>query len=228
MSTYFESCGVRTWYNRRGTGESLVMLHPSGADSRAFEPNLATLTSHFTVLLPERRGHGRTPDVDGPCTFDTLAEDTIRFIEHVVGGPTMLMGMSAGAVTALLVAMKRPDLVKRLVFVAGVFHHSGWADGVDLDALNSSGPTLTGRDLGDVRCRTLAMFGDDDEVRPEHMLDFYQGVPRCELAVVPGTSHGLLVEKTELCNRIMLDFLTQDPPRTLAPRRRAEDSAVGE
>ena len=42
-----------------------------------------------------------------------------------------------------------------------------------------------------------------------------------ELAVVPGTSHGLLVEKPALCNQIIIDFLTQDPVATMAPIRRA-------
>jgi hypothetical protein len=38
--------------------------------------------------------------------------------------------------------------------------------------------------------------------------------------VVPGTSHGLLVEKPELCSRMVLEFLEQDPVPTMAPIRR--------
>ena len=38
--------------------------------------------------------------------------------------------------------------------------------------------------------------------------------------MVPGTSHGLLVEKPKLCNTILVDFLTTDPVTTLAPIRR--------
>jgi pimeloyl-ACP methyl ester carboxylesterase len=41
-----------------------------------------------------------------------------------------------------------------------------------------------------------------------------------ELAVVPGTSHGLLVEKPELCDRIILDFLEGEALASLAPIRR--------
>ena len=111
MSKYVEVHGVRMWYDKQGTGEPLVMLHPGGADSRAFAPNLEALTPHFTVFLPEQRGHGHTPDVDGPLTYEFMVEDTIHFLEQVVGGPVRLMGMSDGAVVALLVAKKRPDLV---------------------------------------------------------------------------------------------------------------------
>jgi pimeloyl-ACP methyl ester carboxylesterase len=76
-------------------------------------------------------------------------------------------------------------------------------------------------DLEAVEARTLVMVGDDDEVRLEHALAFYRSLKRGELAVIPGTSHGLLPEKPELCNRILLDFFGQDPIQTFAPIRRA-------
>src|SRR5258708_14259203 len=79
---------------------------------------------------PEQRAQGRTPDVDGPLSYDLMAGDTIAFIERVIGQPVYLMGCSDGAVVALAVARRRPDLVRRLVFAAGVFHHDGREKGV--------------------------------------------------------------------------------------------------
>lgn len=65
------------------------------------------------------------------------------------------------------------------------------------------------------------MVGDDDEVKLEHAVALYRALPDAELAVVPGTSHGLLVEKRELCNTMIVDFLTTEPVPTSAPIRRA-------
>lgn len=90
-----------------------------------------------------------------------------------------------------------------------------------LVSLHQIAPTLTAEDLGTIPCRTLVMFGDDDEVRLEHAIALYRALPDAELAVIPGTSHGLLVEKPELCNKIVVDFLTTDPVATFAPIRRA-------
>jgi pimeloyl-ACP methyl ester carboxylesterase len=59
-----------------------------------------------------------------------MANDTIRFLERVVGSPVRLLGYSDGACVALTVALRRPDLVSRLVFVGGVFHYEGWMPGV--------------------------------------------------------------------------------------------------
>ena len=86
------------------------------------------------MYRPDRRGHGRTPDVDGPISYELMARDTIAFIERVVGGPAYVVGHSDGAPVGLLVALRRPDLVRRLVFAAGVFHHDGWIPGaIELD-----------------------------------------------------------------------------------------------
>jgi len=48
----------------------------------------------------------------------------------------------------------------------------------------------------------------------------YRSLHAGELAVVPGTSHGLPVEKPDLCNLLITEFLTKDPVQTFAPIRR--------
>jgi len=243
--------GVRTWYATHGAGDPLVALHPGLVDARALGPNLDVWAGRFQVFTPERRGHGHTPDVEGPLSFEQMAADTVAFIEAVVGRPTRLLGVSDGAMVALLTAVRRPDLVTRLAAIAGPAHHQGWLpqaidptnqapafmhqaygevspDGVGhypvvLEKMAQTHlvePTLGPADLTRIACRTLVMLGDDDEVRLEHAIELYRALPRGELAVVPGTSHGLLVEKPELCDRIILDFLEHDPVPTVAPIRR--------
>ena len=94
-----------------------------------------------------------------------------------------------------------------------------------LAAMHAHEPSLTAADLGRVGCRPLVMVGDDDEVRLEHAVELYRSLPDAELAVVPGTSHGLLVEKPALCNLLITEHLAQDPLPTFAPIRRAAPSA---
>ncbi|RZU10399.1 pimeloyl-ACP methyl ester carboxylesterase [Kribbella rubisoli] len=53
----------------------------------------------------------------------------------------------------------------------------------------------------------LLMQGDDDCVRLEHTAEVARAIPDAQVAVVPGTSHGLPLEKPDLVNRILLDFL---------------------
>ena len=82
-------------------------------------------------------------------------------------------------------------------------------------------PALAQADLGGVGSRTLLMAGDEDAVSLDDTVALYNGIPDAELAIVPGTSHFLLREKPDLCNAIMLDFLTGAPVPAVPPVRRA-------
>ena len=65
--------------------------------------------------------------MEGPISYELMARDTIAFLEEVVGGPAFLAGHS-DALVALVVVLRRPDLV-RLVFASGVFHEELGAGG---------------------------------------------------------------------------------------------------
>jgi len=234
----------------RGTGPLFTMLHPGGTDARALTPIIERFAEAYRVLAPDRRGHGRTADADGPMTFDGMADDTIHFLEQHTSGPAPLLGYSDGAVVALLVALRRPDLVSHLVFVSGVFSLAGWPastlqaevpqfmvdayaevspDGREhfvviaekLQRMHELGPTLTPADLATIHLPVLVLVGDDDDMALEHIVELYRALPAGELAVVPHASHGVLVEKPDLCRDLIVEFLRPDKADTFAPVRRA-------
>lgn len=246
---------VRTWYDVTGDGEPLVLLHGGYSDSRAFEPGLGAYAERCRVFRYDRRGHGRTPDV-GPLTYELMAADAIAFLEQVVGGPARLVGYSDGAVVALLVAVRRPELVERLVCISGQFSPDGLVpgmfdseldpaamadtplahlygevspDGFDhfpevvakVNATAQAEPRLSEEDLAKVTAPALVMSADDDMVTLEHTVALYRGIPGAQLAVVPGTSHVLVVEKADLVAQLVLDFLGSGPVETILPIRRA-------
>lgn len=128
MAEYVDLGGVHTWYKEYGRGEPLVLFHSGGVgvDTRAFAPNIDDLAARFHVFTPERRAYGHTPDVEGPITFELMAQDMVAFLDTVVPGAAHLVGYSDGTTVGLLMALLRPEVVRRLVLVAGVFHRDGW------------------------------------------------------------------------------------------------------
>jgi pimeloyl-ACP methyl ester carboxylesterase len=187
-----------------------------------------------------------------------MADDTIGFLETVVGGPAHLVGWSDGGIIGLLVASQRPDLVRKLVVIGTNYDTAGLADGVAevLSGMDPAGedlamfraayvahspdgpehwpvfyakwiemattePHIPIADLGRITARTLVAVGDDDMVSLEHTIDIFRAIPDAELAVVPGTSHAVLLEKPALFNAVLLDFLQHDPAPTMLPLRRA-------
>ncbi|MDI5979734.1 alpha/beta fold hydrolase [Amycolatopsis magusensis] len=256
MGEHIGSDGTRTWYDVRGEGEPLVLLHGGFSDSREFTGNLDALNEHFRVFRFDRRGHGRTADTPGPITHQRMTEDTIAFLEQVVREPVRLVGYSDGGFIALLVALRRPDLVHRLVLISSAFATEGFLVQPDPDGqlpqelIDSYGevspdgaghfpvvfrkltdpanpdPSRTADELSGVGCPTLVVAADDDLVHAEHTLALYRGLPDAQLAVIPGASHAILQDQPELTTAVVTRFLTTDPGPTLIPIRRAPAQAV--
>ena len=260
MGEYVELPGVRTWYEVEGQGDPLVLLHGGFCTNETWGPQRADFAADHRTFLPERRAHGHTPDVVGPLSYHDMAEDTIDFLSSVVGGPAHLVGWSDGGIVALLVAIRRPDLARKIVATGANFKpppQIGMAEGLDeldadapememfrsmYEAASPDGaehwPVVVGKmtemfraepdipieDLGRIDAPTLVLVGDDDFVPLEHTIELYRTIPNSELAVVPGTSHAHFMEKPSLVNRIILEFLDNDPVPTMLPVRRAAAS----
>ena len=61
-----------------------------------------------------------------PTSITTdMADETVSVLETVVGGPAHLVGWSDGGIIGLLVALRRPDLVRKLVVVGANYHFEG-------------------------------------------------------------------------------------------------------
>jgi pimeloyl-ACP methyl ester carboxylesterase len=92
----------------------------------------------------------------------------------------------------------------------------------------STQPNITVEQLGRIGAPTLVLAGDDDIISLEHTSALFRAIPNSELAIVPGTSHALMMEKPELVNRLILDFLEKDPVPTFMPLRRASGAGHGQ
>ena len=235
---YTEICGHQTWFaDSQGTGDPVLLLHGGLSDSELLlEPLGPVLGDRYRVLAFDRRGHGRTADTDAAFHYDDMVSETIAAIEKLIGGPAHLVGWSDGGIVALLVALRRPDLVRSLVLIGANYHFDGnmptqpggfglkiikeryaerSPDGVDHFAvvfkkslaMFATEPTLTTDDLRRISAPALVMVGDDDLITLAHTASLYESLPLSQLAVVPGTSHAVVLEKPELAGQLIRNFL---------------------
>jgi pimeloyl-ACP methyl ester carboxylesterase len=242
VGQYVNAGGVRTYYEVYGEGEAVVMLHGGLGTAESWAMQTPTLAERYLVYVPERRGHGRTPDVDGPITYKNMAADTAAFLDAAGTGAVHLVGWSDGAVVGMLVALRRPELVRKLVVMGQYFNLEGevpefralidyWDSEVPealheaYDRVSPDGPEhfpvvleklmrmwreepdIAHSELAGVHAPTLVMQGDDDIVEVEHSATLAATLPDAQLAVIPGASHMAPLEKPNLVNQLILDFL---------------------
>lgn len=97
-----------------------LWLHANGFNGMTYQSLLAPLGLRTKVTALDLRGHGRTtlPAESGKLkSWHKYRDDVIAFLERNATRPIVLGGHSLGGCVALLVAGKRPDLVKGLVLV---------------------------------------------------------------------------------------------------------------
>lgn len=87
-------------------------------------------------------------------------------------------------------------------------------------------PTLTVEDLGAMSVPALVMAGDDDVARLSHTISLYESMPGAQLAILPGTSHAVLKERSKESARLIEEFLVGPAePVTQFPIRRAKTAS---
>ncbi len=117
--------GHSIWALEPKKGPTVLLLHGGMSSSTSLIDTLGpSLKKSYRIAAFDRRGHGKSPDNDQPFHYEEMASDAIAYLEHL-GRRAHLVGHSDGAIVALLVALRRPDVVKRVVAVGANFNFRG-------------------------------------------------------------------------------------------------------
>lgn len=119
--------GLQMYYEIHGAGHPLVMLH-GGLETIAFSLGgnlLPALAKTRQVIAIEQQGHGHTADIDRPLDYGQMVEDTAALLRHLEIADADVFGYSMGGITALGLATRHPDLVRKLVIVSAPFNNDG-------------------------------------------------------------------------------------------------------
>lgn len=134
--------GLEMYYEIHGEGQPLVLLHGAfSAIGSSFGDLLPGLAEGRKVVAFELQGHGRTADIDRPLTYGAMADDVSAAIEQMGLGPVDIYGYSMGAFVALLVTVRRPDLVRKLVFMSATYTRAGVHPGL-MEGLGEMTPEM--------------------------------------------------------------------------------------
>lgn len=97
-----------------GDGPPVLLIHGAGAFARILDPVAQALLPTHRVLGYDRRGFSRSkhPPVQ---RLQTHVEDALALIEGPLGGRAHVLGWSAGANIALMLAAAHPDRVASVV-----------------------------------------------------------------------------------------------------------------
>lgn len=101
---------LKMYYEIHGTGEALVLLHGAFMSANVYP----ALAENSQVIAVDLQGHGRTADIDRPLTFEQMADDVAALLKQLKIEQTDVFGYSMGAKVGLALAIRHPELVRRL------------------------------------------------------------------------------------------------------------------
>src|ERR671910_1450105 len=118
-SGYAEVNDLHMYYEIHGTGQPLVLLHGAfSAIGTSFGELLPQLAKTRQVIAFEMQAHGRTADIDRPLTIEQMADDTAAALRHLGIEEADIFGYSMGGSVALHLAIRHPDVVRKLVLAS--------------------------------------------------------------------------------------------------------------
>jgi pimeloyl-ACP methyl ester carboxylesterase len=109
--------GGNLYYEVRGSGPLLLLIHGGGGDARAFNGIASHLASQYTVVAYDRRGLSRST-LDNPEEeqhVETQSDDAHRLLAALTSEPAYVFGSSGGALIALDLVARHPEQVRTLI-----------------------------------------------------------------------------------------------------------------
>jgi pimeloyl-ACP methyl ester carboxylesterase len=219
--------GINLYYEVYGTGKPLIFLHGSGGSIRGASGRIEYFKKYFKVITIDSRAHGKSIDTTTKqLTYVQMANDIKVLLDSLSIDSVFVQGQSDGGILGLLLAINYPQKIAKLAtYGANIFPGKQAVfdeiDNLVLDSLKATKnpntkrlysllayqPHITKKDLQKIKCPVLIMSGDRDAIRLEHSIKIFNNIANSNFFVIPGATHFGTIEKPELFNLVLLDFL---------------------
>ena len=139
QSGYAPVNGLKMYYEIHGEGEPIVLVHGGVVGITMFGGNVEALAKGRKVIAVELQAHAHTADIDRPLSFEAMADDVAALVKYLGLQRVDLMGYSLGGGVVQQVAIRHPDVVRKLVVVSAACKRQGMYPEI-LAAMDQMGP----------------------------------------------------------------------------------------
>lgn len=231
--------GIRLYYEIYGKGAPLVVLHGNGGDISAMRFQIEHFRAHRQVIAIDSRGCGRSEPGSGRLTYTQMADDVAALLKLRRAPPADVIGWSDGGITALLLALLHPDVVRRIaisganlspedlapddlagmttelkhaeLMLAAGDRSQPWATvGQNLQLMVTQ-PHITTADLARITIPVLVLAGEHDLIPAAHTRRIAAGLPHAQLHIFPGAGHDALLGVPDAFNTAVGQFFSAPP-----------------
>lgn len=230
----FEHDGVRLYYEIYGQGEPLLVVHGNGGSIADMRRQIAYFRDRYRVIAMDSRDQGKSADSPDKITYEKMAGDLAALLDHLETGPVNVLGWSDGGIEALLLAIRYPGKVKKIVSMAANLDPQGlqpettevirgWVKDMRADpnqtpqrkreekvtAMQLDEPHIPLKALESITAPVLILASDHDLIRDQHTLDIYHHIPNSQLAIFANATHAIPFDDPARFNATVERFLAE-------------------
>ena len=206
-------------------GEPLLLLPPNGGDMHSLDDNiLPEMSKYFKVITVSPRGTGNSKWVEGTMNFETMAEDLVKVLDYLGVEKTHIFGFSDGGNLGFVFTLAHQDRVLSLVVMGS--NINTWGTNTfdqiqityqyivlcveayikgdeetkirrDIKGLMVGQPSLTFKDISEIRVPVLNIFGEHDMIQRWHSKMITKSIDGAPELMVVGGGHSTCFEYTD-------------------------------
>jgi len=118
-SGYLDVGGSKIYYEMRGSGPAILLLHDGSLASRTWDEVWEPLAKRHQVIRYDRRGYGRSGAASTPFS---PTGDLAKLLSHLKVQHAVIVGSSSGGALAIDFAIAHPEMVDGLFLIGPVLH----------------------------------------------------------------------------------------------------------
>lgn len=211
--------GIHIYYECYGQGMPIILLHGNGESHKIFDKLIDQLKTRFTVYAIDSRGHGKSTKVK-ELDYAVMTEDIVAFIQRLKIEKPILYGFSDGGIIGILLAIKYPELLSKLIISGANLYPSGiktlylnlfrfiyrMTKNVNY-AMMLTQPNIEREELKKIGIPTLVLAGSKDMIKEEHTRLIAEAIPDSILRILEGENHMSYVVHSPKLYEIIESFL---------------------
>lgn len=213
--------GVSLYYEKRGHGRPLILVHGNGEDHHIFDQLVDELKGEYTCYCLDSRGHGQSSSVD-VYSYQTMAEDIIEFIDMLGLKEVIFYGFSDGGIIGLLIA-SQTDLLEHLIISGANTNPQGLKCHIyylmKLSYIFKKDPKvkmmleqpyINNYQLSKIKAKTLVLAGSKDMIKESHTINIAHYINGSKLMILAGETHSSYIVNSTKLAPIISNFVKGD------------------